>query len=588
MSFIGRCCRAWFPSLSELRLWASPLAGCAVSGLLFRLAFPRFEYFPLAFVAMAPFLFHLPNSARKKAFWLGGLFGFCFFYTNLLWLNTLTYVNPAAPLGVLFMTLVYSVPMGLLVILVARVWRGDGSLVRFLFVPSVWVAYEYLRAQSEWGFPWFYLGHTQAAFLPMIQIADLAGAYGVSFVLVCVNTALVELWLWARRRRLAASAVYPIFPIRPIAFSFALLAATLIYGFIQASNGDESDPSRQLRVALIQPGTPQEMKMASYDYGNRAEAERLQEALNRKYIDAMLQTRAQREAAGKPLPELYILPESAVTHPFFNWSPRHTEMVEDWSKRLGAPVFFGANRFQPPDGVDQRNERFLGEAKSFNSAWLVTPDGGLDPRAYDKMHLVPFGEYGSYMDFIPGFTEYILGIGNFTPGAGAQRYEIRGSVFGCLICFESCFPYLVREYMSERTDWLLIITNDAWYKYSSGALRHKTQSIFRAVESRRPIVRVASTGVSCLVDSRGRILESLPLLEGKVQTAVVDVPIADGSARTLYMRPYGEWLSWLCLIFPSGMLLVLRLREPRAGGATNREPVKSPPPARKSKKRNRG
>ena len=129
-------------------------------------------------------------------------------------------------------------------------------------------------------------------------------------------------------------------------------------------------------------------------------------------------------------------------------------------------------------------------------------------------------------------------------GAG----EAGGKKFGSVICFESCFSYLFREY--PEADFIAVITNDAWYKLSSGGRRHQTQSIFRAIEMRRPLIRAANTGISCVIDAHGRTLVSLPLDETKSGHLIVDLPLPNTTPGvTPYMHSWGDWLSWLCLLY---------------------------------------
>lgn len=551
MAWLGkfwRFVRKPFPSKSEWRELAIPLLWAVAAGLVFRFAFPRFEQAWIAPFAMVPFLVQLPGRSRKVAGWIGFGFGLAYFWPNLFWLNTLTYVNPAAPLGVLFMASVCALCPAFFAICVARSWHR-GAIWPVLFAPSLWTAIEYIRSLSEWGFPWLYVGHTQATVPPMIQICDLTGVYGVSFVLVAVNVALARMWLWWRDR---SGHVFPAFAV---GLGAGLVVLNLAYGFYRLNSSPELREGDPLRVAMIQPGIDQATKLGSYDYRDAELARKLQSKMLSRYKALLVDVYNRRQDAGLPKADLYILPESAITFPYFSASQPHLDLMHEWSQLVDGPIFFGANRFAPLEGADPATDRYYTEAELYNSAWLATPEGGVMMRAYDKMHLVPFGEYGSYLDFIPGFTRYILGIGNFTPGKKVQRYEVDDARFGCVICFESCFPYLFRKYTRLGVDWMLVITNDAWYLESTGARRHQLQSVFRAIETRRPVVRVANTGISCLIDSRGRILESIPmnLQQGTAQT--VEVPIHSGDGMTIYMRRFGEWFSLLCLAYSVGMMI---------------------------------
>jgi len=531
-----------FPARQEWTELRAPLFWAALSGILLRLAFPPIEWGWVAWFGMTPFLAQLPGRTFKQGAWLGFVFGASFFYLNLMWLNALASVNPLAPLGIVAMTLICAVApvlFGGLVSWVSHRWSG---LVFYLFTAALWTALEYVRSLSELGFPWVYLGHTQVRFLPLIQTADLAGLYGISLSLLLLNQFLADGW-----RCLRAGAVSRKTLAWEGSITFVLVVLLLSYGVwrLRLPETDEGG----LRVALMQPGVRQEVKLASYDYRDPERAESTQSEIYAAVERQLKEIRLELESKNLALPDLYVLPESTVTHPYFNLAPGLVDMTEEWAETAGAPVFFGASRFEPPPGVTRtRDPRFFEEGRMYNSAYLAIPGQGLSRHIYDKMHLVPFGEYGSYLDVIPGFTEMILGIGNFEPGKGPQVFDVKNTRIGAVICFESCFPYLFRKYAKRNVDWMLVITNDAWYKLTSGARRHQTQSVFRAIETRRPVVRVANTGISCIIDAYGRVRAELPLKEDGPAWTIGTVPAAPAD-RTIYMRRWGEWLSCCCLLF---------------------------------------
>jgi len=641
-----------FLSRAQWRDLRVPFFWSAVSGLLLRLPFPPIEWGWVAFFGMAPFLAQLRARMPKEAAWIGLVFGFCFFYPNLFWLNTLSSVNPFAPLGIIAAALICALAPALFAFLLALSTQHSAlstqhsffspqssvlspqsfllstqhsfpspqssvlspqsfllstqhsfpspqssvlSPQSLLLVPTLWTAIEYARSLTELGFPWVYLGHTQVNCLPLIQICDLTGVYGVSFFVVLVNQLLVNTWRHLRSADGARGRLL-------IEWGGVAVAGACIlgYGFLQIHAGNleagknaaaSPDKASSLRVALIQTGVSQNTKLASYNYEDQTGAEKLQADMNRSTLRQLLMVRDECRRNNEAIPDLYVLPESAVTCPWFNLSTSLTLMVRDWATTAGAPLFFGADRMVPPPGVlDSKDPRFFGEAKFYNSAFIADPRTGLRETAYDKMHLVPFGEYASYLDFIPGFTEYILGIGNFTPGAAPQTFIARGTTFGCVICFESCFSYLFRRYAQRDVDWMAVVTNDAWYKLSSGARRHQTQAVFRAIEMRRPIVRVANTGISCIVDAWGRVSDTLPLSEAGPAQCIASFRLrytpnsGERPRLTLYMRPWGEWFSWTCALFATVVLIASRKKPAKAFADTSAKDAKglSPGQARRS------
>ncbi|MBN1868519.1 apolipoprotein N-acyltransferase [Candidatus Sumerlaeota bacterium] len=547
MSRIGELARRPLLSRAQWRALARPLAVCAGSGLLWRFAYPPFEWSWIAWFALAPFLAVLRNRTPKEGAWLGLCFGFFFFYPNLTWLNTLSDVNPLAPLGIVAVALICA----LFTVLFGAAAAAALSLaprLGFLLVPALWTAQEYLRSLGELGFPWIYLGHTQANRIVLIQLCDLTGVYGVSFLTALVNQALADTWLVARstpRTWGRAGAEW--------GFALLLLGAAILYGVVElrsASQASDSATAAPVRVLLVQPGVPQSVKLASYADPDPAVRDRMQTRMKEGLKTLLERARSDRRARGEAAPDLCVLPESAITHPYFNIAESERSLAMELQEIAGCPLFFGANRFEPPAGTAEIDIEALERGKMYNSAYLVD-SSGIRAETYDKIHLVPFGEYASYFDVIPGFTEYILGIGSFAPGRTFRTFSIASGHFGAVVCFESCFPYLFRRFDRKGVDWMMVITNDAWYKTSSGARRHQIQSVFRAVEMRRPMVRVANTGISCVIDPWGRTSCVLALREGEGKYGVASVPnrrAAFDDSHTVYMRAWGEWFSWLCLV----------------------------------------
>ncbi len=540
-----------FLTFQELRSLKWSFLSALVSGLLLTLAFPPMEWGWTAWFGMVPFLVALDGCNRKEACWLSLFFGTVFYYMNLIWLNTLSTINPMVPVGIVFMGMACGTYAGVFGEQAAFVYGKRRHSLSLIAIPALWVSWEYIRAQGELGFPWLFLGHTQVNWLSLIQICEFTGVYGISFVLVMSNVALAEL-VSAKRSKNKERVLTA---IRHCGGVILVVIVMLFYGMyseipikntqtdIVLSDSSIAIKLPSITVGLVQPGINQGRKMASYMSPNAERRLRLQQEINfinRSQIEAIT-------AEDKDV-DLIILPESAVTHPVFNLMDAERRMVERWSRDANAPILFGANHYKLERDAIDMDLRLSEQGQFFNGAWLVDPQSGLSENPYDKMHLVPFGEYGWVLDKIPGLSEMVLGISSFGAGQETRVFEIAGRRLGMVICFESCFPYLIRENVAAGADAIVVITNDAWYKMSSGARRHQTQSIFRAIESRRPVVRVANTGISCVIDRWGRVVESLDLEEGVAKHLVTDLPGSKGET-TLYMRPWGEWFAWLCIAF---------------------------------------
>jgi apolipoprotein N-acyltransferase len=575
----------FFPSSEERERFTTSCFWAVISAGVMCLAFPKFEMHCLAWIGLVPFLRQLYQCGPKQGFWIGLVFGWVFFYLNLLWLNQLYAFNPWIVAGVPIMALIFSFFGPALFGLLAALILPHRGWLRFFCVPALWTALEVLRAQTELAFPWLYLGHTQVNSPVMIQVCDLTGVAGVSFVIMLVNQALADSYRFILRKN-ETGAYRSIVP----KWAVAVLSVLAVAGYGQwrlglgGSSEPQASPEKPFRVAILQPAVEQQRKFASYAHDDPAVQVTIQKQMNEELLTQLKKARRSCETTSESLPGLYVLPESALTNDYFNLIPNLQEMVRQWAVAAGAPIFLGANRV----AGTVVNDRLSDDARFYNSAYLVDPEKGVDVAgAYDKQRLVPFGEYAPFLGRIPGFQQYVLQLGSFSMGDTARIFQVGGKKFGCLICFESCFPSLMRKFEASDPDWMTIITNDAWYKLSSGPRRHQTQAIFRAVETRRPIVRAANTGISCVVDPWGRVLKSLPLNEEEPTQILATVPPRPAwikGKQTFYMR-HGEWFAWLCVAICGAALLRVFLHSRRAAASEewNEEAPSTPSPASPSR-----
>jgi len=332
-------------------------------------------------------------------------------------------------------------------------------------VPLVWAALEYVQSHAFTGFGWALLGYSQYKNLPLIQIADFSSVYGVSFVIMMVNVALYR----AFKRSL-----------REMAIACIILAIVIGYGIVRVNKGGEE---RSIKVSVIQGNIPQELKWDPY----------ATDTILEKYSTLT-------RLAVFDDPDLIIWPETSF--PGFFVSDRElTEQVLNLAKSTNTPLLLGTNT---EEGL-----------KSFNSAVLVSKKGEIIDK-YDKIHLVPYGEYVPFSDKFPILHNLVLGeLGEFTAGKEYKAFSFQPSAFSqnirfaVLICFEDIFPELAKSFVQNNADFLVVITNDAWYGKSGAPYQHAACSVFRAIENRIPIVRCANTGFSCFIDSKGRIYSSI-------------------------------------------------------------------------------
>jgi apolipoprotein N-acyltransferase len=373
--------------------------------------------------------------------------------------------------------------------------------------PFLWVGLEYVRSFLLSGFPWESLGYSQFDWLQLIQISDMFGVYGVSALIVAVNTLFFELLKQIGEKKAlpwTASAVVVLF-----------FGATLGYGAWRIKRIDESATlAPSLAVALVQGNIDQARK---WDPSFQEETLRRYEGLTR--------------TTWRDRPNLTIWPETALPFYFLRdqvLADQVIALVREAKSHfvLGSPSFETAGD----------------EVRYFNSAYLVGPDGAVLGR-YDKVHLVPYGEYVPLRRFFPFLGKIVEAVGDFEVGSAGRVLSWEGGRLGVLICFEVIFPGLARSLTAKGAQLLVNITNDAWFGKSSAPYQHLSMAVFRAVENRRTLARAANTGISAFVDPVGRILDETPLFEEAVRTR--SVPIME--ERPLYTR-WGDAFAILCVM----------------------------------------
>lgn len=362
------------------------------------------------------------------------------------------------------------------------------------------------------------LGHSQFRILPLIQIADLAGVYGITLLIVLANTVL-------HRALRAVSGVGVPYPVKSAAVILLLLIGTLFYGFNRL-NEPETSNSKPLRVALIQGNIPQDVKW-SIDFREQT-------------IDTYV--RLTREAS-KDGVDLIVWPESAVPF-FFQDEPLQAERIRNLARETSACILFGS------PAHELRN----GRSTLLNSAFMVSPSGETIGRA-DKMHLVPFGEYVPLGNILTFINKLVVGIGDFAPGEHAVVLDTGSTKLGVQVCYEVIFPELARQYVQAGARVLVAITNDAWFGRSSAPYQHLAIATFRAIETRTPLIRAANTGVTAIVDQNGHISTMTGLFVEAFRTG----EIQPGSGKSLYLT-IGDTPALLCVLLTAGVVLLIVIR----------------------------
>jgi apolipoprotein N-acyltransferase len=528
------------------------------SGLLLFLSFPKFNLWPLAWVALVPLLHALQDASSKRAFLYGWVTGIVYFLGCLYWVThtMVQYGNLPVGLSFLFMLLLVTylgAYVGLFAYLYSRTMRSLSPLTQVLTVPALWVTLEWFRAHLLTGFPWALLGYSQYQVLGLIQISDLTGVYGVSFFLVTLNVVLAQILKIGIRSGAKASIAPLIW--KPLLAGAALVFLVVIYGGLRIAQFSAKPITSSLRVGLIQGNISQEQKWdPSFQRRTLEIYERLtQEAflsaapqLSKQGMipsasgqDQTQTPRTRPDASGL---DLVVWPETAA--PFFYEQDRlYQNELKTFAHQQRVALLFGSPALGPPPG-----QSASGKSTLFNSAYLVSSEG-LTVSRYDKIHLVPFGEYVPFSSLLFFVHKLVEGIGDFAAGRDFTVMQIPAGRFGVVICFEVIFPELVRQFVKEGAHFMATLTNDAWFGHSSAPYQHFSMVVFRAIENRVPVIRAANTGITGTIDATGRIGAMTELFT----EAYVLEEIILKDIRTFYTE-YGDLFAYLCGIMSLSLL----------------------------------
>jgi apolipoprotein N-acyltransferase len=505
---------------------------------LLPLCFPDFDQAWLAWIALIPLHLALPGLSPRRALSVGWAGGTLAFVGIVWWVITAMHVYGKVPMVPSFLVmLLLAGYLGLFV----GVYAAGVSLLRethrawlTLTAPSLWVSLELIRTYLLSGFPWELLGYSQYRWLGVIQIADVTAVYGVSFLVVMVNVALAELLLSSLPT--AESTRLPLaWP--PALAAGLILALSLFYGSVRLSDYRRQPDAPSLAIRLVQ---------ANIDQAHKWDAAYRRETLDRY---ARLTQGNGNEA------DFIIWPEAATPFLFEQETPYRAE-VTALIQGQGVPLLFGSPALRRYED---------GRPYLLNSAYLLTAEGQIAGR-YDKQHLVPFGEYIPLKSSLLFFLDKLVeGIGDFEAGqeptvlavpprivlaAPQAAPPAHGPRFGVVICYEVIFPDLVRRFADHGADFMVTMTNDAWFGRSAAASQHFSMVVFRAVENRTAFARAANTGVSGFIDRDGRILETSSIFEERALTGRLPI----GHPSTVYSN-YGDVFAYGCAIIAAVFIL---------------------------------
>lgn len=485
-----------------------------LTAVLLVLAYPKFNFGWLGWAALGPLSYYLLKVKRPAAAALGGLgCGALFYLGALYWIYPTMRAGGVGPgvsalgLGLLALTL----GLEFLVISVFGFYLKKAGLKVWPYVFAAgWLALEFGKiwlAQKAVWFPWFMLGYTQWAYGPVVQLVSVTGVYGLSAAL-CFTGALAA-------AALAADVSWPRRALRLLPAPL-LIAGIFYFGAAELKKAETFAPEKTVKVALLQPSIDFYAKWDAAEAGN-------------------IKTRLSGLLAAAAPSDLTVWPENAL--PCWIDEPDCEAWLKAAAAARGGANFVGS--------VSKDGGRRV-------SAFLLDGQGEITA-SYDKRQLVPFGEYVPLRALLGKFIQPVAALGEFDPGPPEQRLlDLKGVKLGAAICYEAIFPPLFAGDARDGADLFVNITNDGWYLDTAAPHQHFVANIFRAVETRRPVVRAANNGISAVIDPWGRVLARTSLNERTVLEA--EAPLYPGQA---FFPLYGHWFLWAALMAAAAFLLAV-------------------------------
>ncbi len=474
----------------------------------------------LLFGALIPLLLVLPRVSVRGAIFCGLSCGLVHFTLLLYWIVIVLdkYGGLAwffSVLALLLLALYMSLYFALFALLARYILLAFPAVVAVWLLPALWVGVDWLRSVLFTGFPWMDLGYGLFEVPALLQIADLVGHYGVTFLIVLVNTCLLLIFrlLFTQKHSVVASLLVVV----PV---LCLLGGVGVYSknrFAEMQQKTAAPVALKITVGIVQGNVDQSVKWSPEQ--QQQTVENYREQTQTLFVSSR--------------PSIVVWPETAL--PFYPPSNAHMQPLRALVATKNFALLTGAPWYEVID-LEARKINF------FNSALLLEPNGQFGGKYY-KTHLVPFGEYIPLKKYLPFLAPLVEAVGDFSVGKIEQPLVWQQAKAGVLICFESVFPDLSRQWVLAGANMLVNLTNDAWYGMSSAPHHSLAMAVLRAVETRRSLVRSANTGISAFVSPAGTITKQSELFVP--WAAASEVVLCD--ELTIWVR-YGYLFAPLCLL----------------------------------------
>jgi apolipoprotein N-acyltransferase len=509
--------------------WPNALLALLGAGLLI-LAFPDFEWWWTAWFALVPLMWAVEREGKAMpSFFLGWLFGIACFFGTVWWLTYAPIHYASVPAGLAYLLILVACILtglfpALFAAILSRLLQRFGSWA-FLAAPFVWVFTEFARYWLT-GNDWNAIGYSQAFAGFGMGAASAGGIYLVSFVIL-VPASLIQLELLSafgraeaavRLKQLGRDGMIQV-PTKQASFLIGAFTLFLVLAFLGTyflfAPRDGGSPPPTAKVVAIQSDVP----MSGLDQLKWSELRSEQFSAAQTKLDRL-------PTADRQLPTVIVLPESPMDFAYED-DREFQQYVRDFTTKNNVSLLF--NSAEP--------DRDTG--KYFNSAVMVGPDGK-KVAEYDKIYLLPFGEAVPFP--FEGLMPAV--VGSFAYGKNYSLMPVGDAKAGVMICFESHFGSLSREYVKQGADVIIEMTNDGYLGPTPVLRQHLANAVFRAVETNRPVIRVTNVGITAYITETGQVLDAAPTYTEA--TRVWSVSKSDGS-QTFYVK-YGDWFAWLCTL----------------------------------------
>lgn len=495
-----------------------------LSGTLIALSFQKFNFLYLAWFAFVPLIYCVLNSKIKYSLIYGFVTGFICYAVSMFWMFVFLNNNLNSYLSSFIVSLLLWMYLSLYFV----VWSGVLSFIKkylkscfvlILFSASLWIVLELVRTYFLTGFPWNLVGYSQVCFLPLIQIADITGIYGISFLIISVNMLLYILFFYNKNFSCLKFCDNKKFLT---IFFVILMSIILIYGFLKLQKF-KSNYGNEITVGVLQPNIDQYKK---WDQNYK------QEIINEldkniKYF--------------KDKAEILVYPESVLPG-YLQIEPDIKELVTNNLQNANLHLI-GAT------SVDIENNEI------YNSVFAIEKNGNI-LEVHNKNHLVIFGEYIPLRKFLSKFFGILNSLGDFSKGNYMTVFKYGKINIGSTICSENFFPNLTRQLVNNGANLLTNHTNDAWFGNSAAPYQHFVMNVFRAVETRKNIVICANTGVSAVINCAGAVTDKTKIFE---QTNFIKT-VFYNDHKSMYSK-IGDLFAYLCLMFTIICLVFILFRK---------------------------